>query len=459
MSTSSNLKKRQPPTTSNSLSNFLQNHTMKELPSDVLQKIFPHCLPQHPLDDVRQPDVTIAPMVLLSVCSSWRLAALTCPSIWTHLSCQLTMFMNKHSYKGILFVKRQIEFLRCRRQKQGVNRPYLSIGLKRIYVNNLEGLKGERLIISAQYLDIDAFFWAEISERYNQGSRVSIPLHHTLVQRMFWTDDELWLFDDEEPNLVSVASFISPQSKLRHLYITGHREYGFMHNEAFPAQWSTLTHIILCNVTIYFTFWFSMLHVVPYLQWGYFEIDGMVHSKPFKRKKFIHRCLSVLYIVYHDRAVGNYDPLAELFENLLVPALRTLSLSSNSECCLDDPNHIRFSYRSPFGTDTPRLSHLRIQAPSGVGRGLSPRDQVDIFLQNLLAPDNKWLDLSYRGIPCPIRRMTLITDDAKEEGVVEFATARFGELAPRTSFIDFQITTESETHAARDEWKKWVAVI
>ncbi|KAF8185985.1 hypothetical protein BJ912DRAFT_972526 [Pholiota molesta] len=54
---------------------------MSRVPSDVLQEIFVHCLPQHPLNE-RQPNTTIAPMLLCQVCSAWRTVALASATLW-----------------------------------------------------------------------------------------------------------------------------------------------------------------------------------------------------------------------------------------------------------------------------------------------------------------------------------------------------------------------------------------
>ncbi|KAF8177683.1 hypothetical protein BJ912DRAFT_810716, partial [Pholiota molesta] len=54
---------------------------IKQIPYDVLVEIFVHCLPKYPLRN-RQPNTTVAPMLLCQVCSSWRMVALTSPTLW-----------------------------------------------------------------------------------------------------------------------------------------------------------------------------------------------------------------------------------------------------------------------------------------------------------------------------------------------------------------------------------------
>ncbi|KAF8191722.1 hypothetical protein BJ912DRAFT_963304 [Pholiota molesta] len=53
--------------------------------SSPIERNFIHCLPRYRLRD-RQPDVTIAPMLLCQICSSWRMVALTSATLWSHLS-------------------------------------------------------------------------------------------------------------------------------------------------------------------------------------------------------------------------------------------------------------------------------------------------------------------------------------------------------------------------------------
>ncbi|KAF8180600.1 hypothetical protein BJ912DRAFT_980896, partial [Pholiota molesta] len=68
-----------------SRSKHSRRNPISGVPYDVLREIFLHCLPRHRLE-IRQPNTTIAPMLLCQICSSWRTVALTSPTLWSHLS-------------------------------------------------------------------------------------------------------------------------------------------------------------------------------------------------------------------------------------------------------------------------------------------------------------------------------------------------------------------------------------
>ncbi|KAH9475519.1 hypothetical protein JR316_0012634 [Psilocybe cubensis] len=55
---------------------------IRRIPSDILSKIFRHCLPTH-----RNPTISAseAPMLLTRVCSRWRNVTLSSPRLWSHL--------------------------------------------------------------------------------------------------------------------------------------------------------------------------------------------------------------------------------------------------------------------------------------------------------------------------------------------------------------------------------------
>ncbi|KIM37087.1 hypothetical protein M413DRAFT_448784 [Hebeloma cylindrosporum] len=56
-----------------------------KLPTETMVEIFHNCLPTSPLDQ-RQPDTTIAPMLLCHVSSIWRSIAMSTPSLWISLN-------------------------------------------------------------------------------------------------------------------------------------------------------------------------------------------------------------------------------------------------------------------------------------------------------------------------------------------------------------------------------------
>ena len=60
------------------------NGHIHDLPVEILTEILFFCLPEDRLNH-RQPDTTIAPMLLCQVCSNWRRIALNTPVLWVYL--------------------------------------------------------------------------------------------------------------------------------------------------------------------------------------------------------------------------------------------------------------------------------------------------------------------------------------------------------------------------------------
>jgi len=75
-------------------------HVNNRVPIEILTEIFLFCIPDDPLNH-RQPDTTIAPMLLCQVCSYWRRVALNTPVLWVYLyhACKISDKIIKHELK------------------------------------------------------------------------------------------------------------------------------------------------------------------------------------------------------------------------------------------------------------------------------------------------------------------------------------------------------------------------
>ncbi|KAF8188990.1 hypothetical protein BJ912DRAFT_850978, partial [Pholiota molesta] len=100
------------------------------VPYDVLLDIFVHCLPHDRLE-IRQPNMSIAPILLCHICSSWRTVALAAPILWSHLLYRVPVWeMDDYSGRWA-FLEREIEFIRWWKKNQGLIAPFLRLDIER----------------------------------------------------------------------------------------------------------------------------------------------------------------------------------------------------------------------------------------------------------------------------------------------------------------------------------------
>jgi hypothetical protein len=212
---------------------FLTGSPISNVPYEILQEIFTHCLPQYPLHHL-QPDTTIAPILLCHICSSWRMAALASPTLWAHLCYHLAIVeydSTDSTSWTIAFDERDIEFIQWWRKNQGSVAPFLSLRVQYVEEYDIDYIGREmagdgmdrllEYITSAQYLELDDFLWGQVHIKIEAGYQVAFSNLHTLLveAEMAWAHP---FFDIQ--SLVPAQT----QSKLRRLAIcyAGCRKFG-----------------------------------------------------------------------------------------------------------------------------------------------------------------------------------------------------------------------------------------
>ncbi|KAF9482276.1 hypothetical protein BDN70DRAFT_875191 [Pholiota conissans] len=436
------------------------------LPYDVLREIFTYCLPRYPFKDVYQPDVKSAPILLCHVCSSWRTGALASATLWSHLSYELMVYPNTPKFNAWSLLENQVEFISWWKTNHGSIAPFLTIAVRIVNVSPspdrlLDWDSVEFLLpylISAQYLYIDRFLWDRIRDRIEDEGQISFPNLHTVVEDSRWTDDPFFyaqiLPNKSLPKLRHVdISHIMLEPDPIQIHPNGNRL-------PCPSNWSTLTHISLRRVGLDPDLWLSILHAAPNLQWGYFAINEN-RTRRFTHTKLTHSQLTSLFIDAEDQ-------IEDLFRDIHLPVLQSLHLFSFTEAWGDErairnvstatrsaPKITTLTLRDgflafgevtePLWKYSPNLTHLQLDAPYSYS-------SADLFVQNFLSKNNKWLDLANPA--CSICKITLISI-AFQDNTKEYAMAPLRDLAKEFPKIEFDFASESPFYEAENEWKKW----
>ncbi|KAF9470170.1 hypothetical protein BDN70DRAFT_939967 [Pholiota conissans] len=463
------------------------------IPYDVLREIFILCLPSSRYAlTIRQPNPKLAPMLLCQVCSSWRIAALSSATLWSHLSFKLTLqpvALADIGYRWAV-LRREISFLRRWRTLHGSIAPSLSFSIKVLVQCNqrpdhqllAEGTANFILdyLSTAQYLDVDVFFWQFICDRIEDGYPIKFPNLHSLVRNQNASNLVDAVFQHSQMSIGNQPN-LSP-SALRRLCING----DVLLDKAFPAHWSMLTSISMSEVDISLVFWYDILREVPQLEHGYFNINHIECVFPITTipNKCTHHRLATLFVELEDMRELVEFPLLQLFANLHLPVLRTLSLSSHAEswskhlaftelnaALASAPNITTLELRGdflalgssrvnmlniytlvgaePIWMSATRLAHLQLEICHNHQR--KPEEKLRNFVTHMFILENRWLSLAHAE--CTIRKITIV--DRYLDKMEKFAMERIRLLRGKIQRVDFQITSDSDGKRAQEAWKEW----
>lgn len=460
---------------------------------DVLREIFIHCLPQHPLED-RQPNTTVAPLLLCHICSSWRTVALASASLWLHLSYCLTLDCGENIQSD--FVKKDIEFVRWWRLNQGSIAPFLSLAIKYKDPRDIQEPAGNGMqfileyISTAQYLDLDSFYWARLRERIKAGDEVVFPCLHTLEKSGWAGADPFYHVQ------ISISPHAFPM--LRRLSLTNDMLRPNSIGQV-PIHWSSLTHISFHDIVIALPDWFSFIRAVPNLQWGNVEIisycDPEEYTEPpeysltqlstfgmtFRHEKYDLAALSMLFANLHLPAVHtlalswrttetrNDTTIAELYTILnSTPAVRTLALGECFFPKVDDrslASALAIEHVEPIWKYATYLTDLQLELPGpSTAEASKPEvEEVVGILRDILFSEYDWLDL--RNPACPIRAVTIVDNAPMSEGsdwdreadggIIDFIMSNIQKHAEKTPNIVFQLASESAGDIIANARKEW----
>ncbi|KAF9480397.1 hypothetical protein BDN70DRAFT_616598 [Pholiota conissans] len=327
---------------------------INDLPYDVLQEIFIHCLLEFPFCE--QPDVTIAPMLLLQVCTTWRQVALASPTLWKTLYILLNLECDDQSFdtntRNPHAFEVQIEFLQWWREKLGTSAPNVIIGLPTLSPPSEDGelyvAKKEELLFlceffnSAQYLDVSILFWYLFSAAEEGDFTFTFPNLHTLraeYHEILFNSDE----DNEEFDALPLGNFynhtinaiILEECPLKHLRLE--RSGLTQRDPLIFSSWSQITDIHLSEIVdVYLTTWYNFLRSLPNLHSAYFHMSGELAIGTYTRPPpptSLPNLLSLVISLTTNNHIpfpaGIGNPFTWLLENVDTPLLEELSLHDN----------------------------------------------------------------------------------------------------------------------------------
>lgn len=319
---------------------------INEFPIEILCETFSRCVDQSSAHLLMQPSATIAPMLLCQVCATWRAVALSEPSLWSHLRFELPLNWHPNgrpfTWDPEAFVHR-LEWLRWWKRNLGSMAPYLQVELRQnvgsIYRRGRLSEPASEFLLelmsSAQYLSVGRLYRYLVQRRTEAGYMAKVhPSAHTIVA-IWSTVSEFDGPDACQQYLTSVLT--QTRSTLRHLVIEDTR---LGHEDLMNPlhKWSTLTHLSMHLMFLNLNTWFSFIRSLSALQSGSFRLSLLdndietyvrppVGTLPYAFSFDVSASLS-------GRNTGQY-PLKAVFDNLRLPALRTLSLESRATTWYD----------------------------------------------------------------------------------------------------------------------------
>ncbi|KAF9481911.1 hypothetical protein BDN70DRAFT_892958 [Pholiota conissans] len=327
--------------------------------------------------------------------------------------------------------ERRIRFLRWWREKHRGLLPLIAMDVCHIAPYKKDPLVGDdafdfilEYLASAQFLSVHPLFWNELSY-YCYQRRIACP--NLQVLALHARDDH------PEVDRVTIRSIINliPASPIQRLSFSG----GLITYEdavLSDAVWSSLTHIAFQDVSLSSHFWFNFIRAVPTLQWAYVNLYELEIDIPNSRKCILPQ-LSSLFIN------SNGDNISELFSDISLPALHTLSLLfakqpedaswegepiipqlhrileaapnimtlALSELFLSpkDTYFTTSTYSTigaqPFWRHNQRLAHLRMHR--------LPTSGLREFVEHMLIRNVEWFGLDRPE--CPIQTITVVDND------------------------------------------------
>ncbi|KAF9472170.1 hypothetical protein BDN70DRAFT_998294 [Pholiota conissans] len=438
-----------------------------KLPYDALCEIFSHCVPTHPNVFDSRPKTT--PFTLSHACSSWRFVAHTTPHLWCYLNHTVGVQYRDERW---MVLKRDIDLVRSWRSKHGIILPFIVMHVRPLYPFEEEQLVDEdafsfilEYLASAQYLFVDATIWDELATR-----KITCPNLRTVVLHSDGHISEA-IFS----NLQSVMG-LTPTPPLQQLFMLS---FTLSPENALlsPGPWSSLTHVVLWNIIISLRFWFNFVAVVPTLRWAYLRIYEI--KKDYEN--FIEYTLPQLCSLFIER---RNVQICDLFSNLYLPTLRTLSLSLR-----------RVSSWTNMKDVIAKLPSVLKAAPNIIAVGLSENflpiedkwqesDDSEMGLPSIMGATPLWMHTPYLThlvfekffrtdteeiaervdlyrSDCPIRKLTVVdgkrstaTGDSTESQKLELSED--GSELERSICVEFD--TETPDQKAWDPTKTWELV-
>ncbi|KDR69365.1 hypothetical protein GALMADRAFT_160408 [Galerina marginata CBS 339.88] len=374
------------------------------LPPEVLGEIFFRSLPAHPMVH-RQPDVTVAPMLLCHVCSYWRAVAVGMQQLWENLFYSLSVYPPGPA-KNLSLDQNirpdDLKFLRWWRRKLGNKSVNLRFVVRwfKDYPEDW-GEKGDtesfmRLILSARSLDVDKGFACALRMHLGTGFLSSTSKTSTFFLRegSGGFRGVLRNFPQDIPFGPRLTPF-STTHPVRRIFLEA---MTIKERNVAEIQWTHLTHAILMNVAISTQAWFLVTGECVHLESAIFHIQGC--TEPGHVGDAPNRTLPRL-----RRLVVKWDPSEfkqPIFQNLYLPALTglrlhsCLSINELHQLLKSTPSvkELHLSYRIPADPDHYSKRGL-LPSP---GSGIDPILSCIPALEHLVLQINPFWNKEYREI-------------------------------------------------------------
>ncbi|KAF8186751.1 hypothetical protein BJ912DRAFT_1060031 [Pholiota molesta] len=309
---------------------------------ETLCEIFSCCMDQSLARVLMQPNTRIAPMLLCHVCASWRAIVLAAPRFWSRLRFNLPLDWHfkegPYPWDRERFARR-LEWLSWWRGNLGALAPYLQVelrhgGVDRSPLGRLTESASEFLLefmSSAQYISVGRIYRYLLQQRAEAGYVVAMhPKAHTVVST--WSPRLEFDYDSHSYNLHQGSVLSQTTSTLRSFAIEN-TSLRFREMSIPLNSWSTLTHLSISAMRIFLNNWFAFIRSLSTLESGSFhlifeDIDIETYPRPSIGTL---PCLTTFHVnaSQHSEDPGHY-PLKAAFDNLRLPALRTLSLQSRT---------------------------------------------------------------------------------------------------------------------------------
>ncbi|KDR84689.1 hypothetical protein GALMADRAFT_151471 [Galerina marginata CBS 339.88] len=310
----------------------LRRCTIQDIPTECLSKVFVYTLPADALSH-KQPDVTIAPMVLCQVCAYWRALSLTQSELWKRLyhTMRMSITFNERTNQKLLRIK-DMEFLRWWKRNIHQSTTMLRLEVKfdpRLQVTRGSGSTNQdlnidddqrafiiQLLSSAQYLDM------------TKGMSTALRLYVS-SWRLDETDLDTFILRDESGLRIFAGDILfhlnivpfKATHPIRRIFLDSLSIYKA---DIRGLCWSNITHVALVSMPISVPGWLALIREFLSLQYGRFYIENYEEDFKFKQPPFTE-LLHLRQLIISCRFTGLDE---YLLRNLHLPVLTSLRLET-----------------------------------------------------------------------------------------------------------------------------------
>lgn len=307
-----------------------------KVPTETIVEIFHCCLPTYPLE-YRQPDTTIAPMLLCQVSSLWRSIAINTPTLWIYLNhigyvasedflaAQIfpraiwpikTAFLkwwtaNLQSAHAVVHLELDVSKIESRNQSMGGNLFDDEVSFERL-IRNAQGLYLEQTLLIS--------FWRRSGRFYLDSSN----LRSVFIDQKKMSAN---LTGGSQNDLDAIPIRFSNNLKrfIKHGYIF-HVPLYRQPQDRIP--WAGLTHISIRTLLVTATEWYTLIRRFFSLQVGEFHADNLYDRyvlTPFDSGTAQSQ-ISLVHVETLNLCIKEYSVQFNPLQNLTLPNITRLAI-------------------------------------------------------------------------------------------------------------------------------------